>query len=238
MTGKNRRAFLKGTVTVAAMLGTPYKAMAMQADTNTFSMFAVIFEVHPREDGYQKYLDTAKELRPLLDDISGFETIERFGSVARKDWILSLSFWSDEAALTEWRVAERHHKAQQIGRDEVFQDYRIRVGQVIHDESFGSSPRIAARRSVYNDPALRKSSLVTILEATDAAPTDTEAEQFSSINTKGKSALLRAWTDEAAAFAYRDQTVAKGRRLRIVEVERDYGMFDRHQAPQYYPAKM
>ncbi len=203
----------------------------------TVSMFAVIFEVHPRVDGYQQYLDTAKELRPLLDEITGFQSIERFGSTTREGWILSLSFWTDEAALTEWRVLERHHQAQQVGRDKVFQDYRIRVGQVFHDEDFGSSVRIATRRSAYMDPVLRKMSFVTILEATGTILTDPDAEQFDSFYTEGKSALLRGWTDEAAATAYRDQAAATGHRLRIIEVERDYGMFDRHQAPQYFPGK-
>ena len=96
-------------------------------------MIAVIFEVEPHADRKQTYLDIAAELRPLLDEIDGFISIERFESLVQPGKILSLSFWRDEAAIREWRSAEEHKLAQHAGRESVFADYRLRVASVLRD---------------------------------------------------------------------------------------------------------
>lgn len=96
-------------------------------------MIAVIFEVEPRQDRRQHYLDIAAELRPLLDEIDGFVSIERFESLTTPGRILSLSFWRDEQAVQNWRNVEAHRRAQAAGRFEVFSDYRLRVAAVIRD---------------------------------------------------------------------------------------------------------
>ena len=51
---------------------------------------AVIFEVKPSNAGRSQYLSTAAALRPLLDEVDGFASIERFQSLLREGWILSL----------------------------------------------------------------------------------------------------------------------------------------------------
>jgi len=102
-------------------------------------MIAVIFEVWPDPARKQNYLDIAAELRPLLDDIDGFISIERFESLNESDKILSLSFWRDEDAIAEWRKLEQHRAAQTEGRGGVFQDYRLRVAGVMRD--YGMSER-------------------------------------------------------------------------------------------------
>ena len=96
-------------------------------------MFAVIFEVEPAAGRQQDYLDIAGALRPELEKIDGFVSIERFSSLATPGKILSLSFWRDEAALIRWRQHEAHHRAQWHGRSEIFADYRIRVVSVVRD---------------------------------------------------------------------------------------------------------
>jgi heme-degrading monooxygenase HmoA len=94
---------------------------------------AVIFEVVPREGERQTYLDIAAELRPLLEKIDGFISIERFESLSQPGKILSLSFWRDDAAIAAWRALEDHRAAQARGRAEVFADYRLRVAAVVRD---------------------------------------------------------------------------------------------------------
>ncbi|MEO8557811.1 MAG: antibiotic biosynthesis monooxygenase [Rhodospirillales bacterium] len=94
---------------------------------------AVIFEVKPREGLRQAYLDIAARLRPLLDQIDGFISIERFESLTTPGKILSLSFFRDEAALQQWRNLEQHRAAQSAGRERIFDDYRIRIAGVIRD---------------------------------------------------------------------------------------------------------
>lgn len=96
-------------------------------------MIAVIFEVEPRQGRRQHYLDIAAGLRPLLEEIDGFVSIERFESLTTPGRILSLSFWRDEQAVRNWRNVEAHRQAQAAGRSEVFSDYRLRVATVIRD---------------------------------------------------------------------------------------------------------
>ena len=102
-------------------------------------MIAVIFEVRTEPEHHQTYLDLAAELRPLLDGIDGFLSIERFQSLAEPGKLLSLSFWRDEQAVHAWRSLEAHRRAQATGRAEVFQDYRLRVATVLRD--YGMSQR-------------------------------------------------------------------------------------------------
>lgn len=96
-------------------------------------MIAVIFEALPNADQRQAYLDAAALLRPQLELIDGFISIERFESLSQPGKLLSLSFWRDEEAVARWRKLEAHRRVQSQGRDSVFSDYRLRVAQVMRD---------------------------------------------------------------------------------------------------------
>lgn len=102
-------------------------------------MQVVIFELTPKEGCKEAYLDIAAELRPLLDQIDGFISIERFESLIQPGKILSLSFWRDEQAVQKWREVELHRNAQQSGREDLFKDYRISVAQL--DRQYGMTDR-------------------------------------------------------------------------------------------------
>jgi heme-degrading monooxygenase HmoA len=105
-------------------------------------MIAVIFEVWPADGRKQTYLDIAASLKPELERIDGFLSIERFQSLADDGKILSLSFWRDEAAVAAWRNLEHHRQAQKAGREGVFRDYRLRVAHVLRD--YGMTERAEA----------------------------------------------------------------------------------------------
>jgi heme-degrading monooxygenase HmoA len=96
-------------------------------------MIAVIFEVEPAEGRKADYLDVAAQLRPLLEEIEGFISVERFQSLTDPSKILSLSFFTDEEAVLRWRDLPEHRKAQELGRGGVFADYRLRVAHVMRD---------------------------------------------------------------------------------------------------------
>lgn len=96
-------------------------------------MIAVIFEVFPHDDRKQDYLDIAAGLRPVLEKIDGFISVERFQSLTDEKKLLSISFFRDEDALQEWRNVMAHRKAQSAGRSKHFEDYRIRVAHVMRD---------------------------------------------------------------------------------------------------------
>ena len=105
-------------------------------------MIAVIFEVQIAEGKTAEYLDIAGELKPLLLEIDGFISIERFQSLTNDSQILSLSLWRDEEAIREWRNLESHRCAQSKGRDGVFESYRLRVAAIIRD--YGMDTRAEA----------------------------------------------------------------------------------------------
>jgi len=105
-------------------------------------MIAVIFEVEPAEGRRDAYLGIDADLRPLLDGIDGFLSIERFQSLADPNRILSLSFWRDEAAVKAWRTTEEHRQAQAAGRGGIFLGYRLRIAHVVRD--YGLQERVQA----------------------------------------------------------------------------------------------
>lgn len=96
-------------------------------------MIAVIFEGSPAEGRQDDYLDAAAALRPLLDGLDGFISIERFESLTTPGRLLSLSFWRDEAAVAAWRSDPSHRAGQAAGRNGIFAAYRLRVAEVIRD---------------------------------------------------------------------------------------------------------
>ncbi|HSN21992.1 MAG TPA: antibiotic biosynthesis monooxygenase [Usitatibacter sp.] len=107
-------------------------------------MVVVIFEVWPAPGRKPEYLDIAARLKPELEQVDGFISVERFQSLTDEGKILSLSFWRDEAAVQAWRNTGNHRRAQAKGRGGVFSDYRLRVASVARD--YGMKERAQAPR--------------------------------------------------------------------------------------------
>ncbi|MEZ5830466.1 MAG: antibiotic biosynthesis monooxygenase [Dongiaceae bacterium] len=105
-------------------------------------MIAIIFEVWPEADHRTDYFDIAAELRPVLETIDGFISVERFESLTEKGKFLSLSFWRDEEAVARWRNVAEHRVAQAKGRGGIFRNYRLRVASVLRD--YGMNERAEA----------------------------------------------------------------------------------------------
>jgi heme-degrading monooxygenase HmoA len=105
-------------------------------------MIAVIFEVEPHAGKKDAYLDAAARLRPLLSEIDGFISVERFESITQPGKFVSLSFWRDEDAVRRWRNLEAHRRVQSAGRNGIFADYRLRIAQVVRD--YGMDDRTEA----------------------------------------------------------------------------------------------
>jgi heme-degrading monooxygenase HmoA len=224
-------------------------------------MFTVIFEIQPRSDRRDAYLGLAGALRPELVATDGFIDNIRYGSKRREGWLLSLSTWRDEKALVRWRTNAPHHAAQETGRTKVFSDYHLRVGQVTADSD--PPPGHAVHEQRFDETEEGVAKLLTIVQARrppelaeDATPEEigrhlglpesahglVEWDVFDAILTPGDLLLLLAWRDAVAAnlgeramgtpHGTPVETRARRRRVRVV---RDYGMFRRHEAPQYYP---
>ncbi len=203
-------------------------------------MIALFFEVQTRPGHRDQYLDLAASLRPALVANGGCLFIDRFSSLTREDLLLSYQIWQDEAAMTAWRVHGYHHEVQTIGREKVFSDYRIRIAQVIHEERPGQPVWQPERRTPYNDPARRPSTYVVVAESKHAelpVKTESRRDSFKSVYRDGTFAHLIDVPDqqsgvELGRHLLKDSTMEY---VRIVEVMRDYGMYDRAEAPQYYP---
>ena len=217
-------------------------------------MFAVIFEVDPKASRRDEYFDLARMLKPMLEAIDGFIDIDRFASRRSQARVLSLSIWRDEKAVIRWRTQAEHHRAQERGRNQIFADYRLRVGEVTADTQPPKGVSVTQRR--FDETEIADAKAVTVTEVTfDAqglaarAPPaaalglDGNAEDlldhevFASIYHPGKLVLLASWRDAEAATRWMPAKpkVALAFRHRHVRIIRDYGMFERREAPQYYP---
>ena len=208
-------------------------------------MFAVIFEVTPKQSRWEDYLGYAQALKPELEKIEGFLDNERFESRSRKGRLLSLSLWRDEKAVVRWRTLEHHHKVQEKGRFEVFEDYHLRVGEVTSDTAPPKGQRLVQQRLDETETGAAKALTISewIGPAADLGLPRAGAqglvthEVFESITNEGKLLLLASWRDSAAAASWHPAKVAgKAPRHFQVRIIREYGMFDRREAPQYYPA--
>jgi heme-degrading monooxygenase HmoA len=218
-------------------------------------VFSVIFEVHPRSEQWDAYLGYAKMLRPELEQVDGFVDNIRYRSLTRDGWILSLSGWRDEKSVVRWRTRRRHHEVQEKGRSEILSDYHLRVGQITQDTRLPEGYGLVEQR--LDETEVGEATTVTLIDArrpaewvNQAAPDavakwlglapDAEGlvawDVFDAVLTPGDIILLLSWRDQAAAEAFEGAvSLQDGARLRRVRVVRDYGMFDRREAPQYYP---
>ena len=219
-------------------------------------MFSVIFEVHPKPDQCDSYLGYAKMLRPELEQVDGFVDNIRYRSLTRGGWILSLSGWRDEKALVRWRTNAKHHDAQENGRGRVLLDYHLRVGQITQDTRVPEG--LVLREQRLDETEVGSGTAVTLIDAKrppDWVKAATDPKQvaeglgfkpdtvnpvswdvFDAVLTPGEVLVLVTWRDQIAVEAFEGGfSLRQGVRMRRVRVIRDYGMFDRREAPQYYP---
>jgi heme-degrading monooxygenase HmoA len=214
-------------------------------------MFAVIFEVVPKQDQFDRYLELGKLLRPEIEKIDGFIDNERFESQRTKGRILSLSTWRDEKAVIRWRTLAVHHEVQEKGRFEVFRDYHLRVGEITADSHPPHGQTLHQQRLDETEVGAAKFVTISERDGENGEPVSTdlladlglpaigtrglaEHEVWGSIYNPGKLLLLASWRDAGSVNAWRPVAPRGGLRQRTVRVIRDYGMFDRREAPQYY----
>jgi heme-degrading monooxygenase HmoA len=219
-------------------------------------MFAVVFEVHPAQGRKAEYLGLAKYLKPILETIDGFIDNERFESKRREGWVLSLSTWRDEKALVRWRSQGEHHKVQEQGRSGIFSDYRLRVCEVTADTHPPPGLQVIEQRfdttRTGNAKALAITEVSPTSEASFAAHPGlltshlgfearseglTDYDAFESITNPGKMLLLTSWktAEDAARWTPSAFPGVAELRHRCVRNVRDYGLFERREAAQYFP---
>ena len=213
-------------------------------------MFAVIFEVQPKKEQFDDYLDLAKFLKPDLEKIDGFIDNERFVSQRTEGRLLSLSTWRDEKAVIRWRTLGVHHEVQEKGRFEVFEDYHLRVGEITADSEAPGQKLLQQR---LDETEVGEAKCVTISELSPAArsrparilpdlglPEPARRHRWTRRSSKAFTIPASCCCSRPGEMRPRPTLAAEAAapdelRHRQVRIIRDYGMFDRREAPQYYP---
>jgi heme-degrading monooxygenase HmoA len=219
-------------------------------------MFSVLFEVRPRSDQWDTYLGKAKMLRPELERIDGFVENIRYKSLQREGWILSLSNWRDEKSVVRWRTQMQHHEVQALGRGEILQDYHLRVGEIMSDNQLPAGMVLKQHRT--DETEVGEGTMATIITARrpEGHPANAIAcsqflgldiysgetlvswDVYEAVLTPGDLALMMVWKNCEALTNFEnidELLLPDTHRIRHVRIIRDYGMFDRREAPQYYP---
>lgn len=203
------------------------------------TMLALVFEVSPREGHESHYFERAAILRPRVEANPGLLFLDRYRSLSRPGIILSHSLWKDEASLNSWRTDKVHRSAQDAGRSTHFADYRIRIAPVIEHIEAGiahSGLRKLADQAAtpefehdVGDATVKYLLLVASLGALDCG----SGETFESLNKSGVNLTV---TVENTLSAAQESVVQMNEISQVTDIKcctvlRDYGMFDRAQAP-------
>ena len=217
-------------------------------------MFSAMLEVHPIPEQVDAYLSMAKMLRPELDKIDGFIDNNRYASLTREGWLLSLSSWRDEKSLIRWRTEATHNKIMQAARDRVFSDYRLRIGQTVSDTHVpaghvqleqrldvtetGLGKAVTLHDGKFSPERVKQSGAEVVAKALGvdtSAPDLVSWDVFDALLAPGDVIAVLTWCDHAAAETFLGEAAtADASRLRNIRIVREYGMFDRREAPQYF----
>ena len=200
-------------------------------------MIGLFFEVMPRPGHEEAYFNIAAGLRPELDKNPGLMFIDRFKSLVRPRIILSHSHWRDEASLAGWRTHAKHHVAQIAGRQQHFEDYRLRIGQLVCEwlPLAGDLHGLETTNS-YNDPALQQERFMIVSTAKAPVEAGAESDVLASVSREGEYIVLTPTPSLRDGLQTVEQLSLTGvmTSVRLFLVSRDYGMYDRKEAPQYY----
>lgn len=199
-------------------------------------MHALLFEMKPKAGHEDHYFAHAQSLRPLLADHAGLLYLERFKSMSRPNVILSHSHWRDEASLAKWRSDPNHHKSQSAGRYKHFADYRIRISHVLKMARRGAAELKWSVEGAYASVDANPPRYLTII-ASENEPATQNGECFHSVTTEGRFLCFGEAGSREDGVEAVDGASANPRvtNAMLTLVSRDYGMFERTEAPQYFP---
>lgn len=202
-------------------------------------MIALFFEVTPKPGAEGRYLDMAAALKPALEASGGVLFLDRYNSMSRPGTLLSHQIWADEAALVRWRTNGQHHATQAAGRTKILADYRLRVGPVIAEGGEGGGVIAQLEGLPYNDPLLTSERFVVLVRSYGrAVPAAQSGEAFESVYRAKEFAWIGQVADRNEGYAALRRVASEEgvSAAALVLVSRDYGIADRREAPQYFPA--
>ena len=194
-------------------------------------MLALLFEVMPKPGHTEHYFRHVDILKPVLAKHTGMVWLDRYRSLSRDNLILSHQLWEDDAAITRWREDKVHQGSQSAGRNKHFQDYRIRIAEVFARVDKGEEmQRFATGADASGD-------YLIVGHSRDEALLEL-GESFASVNIPGNFAGISQAADEDQALEALSSIAEKPAMTWAfaARMTRDYGMYERAQAPQDYPA--
>lgn len=200
-------------------------------------MLALLFEMEPRQGHEDHYFEHAARLRPLVMKHEGLLFLERFKSLSRPNIILSHSIWRDEASIATWRADCEHQRSQVAGRFEHFRDYRIRIAPVLtffDAKSAQKPPKV--KKDAYGLQSAGAQDRFVVISRRKAGADKGAIETFSSVMHAGAFLCVESVENEQAGRdTVRDlKEKPDVTSALLARVCRDYGMFDRTEAPQYF----
>lgn len=190
-------------------------------------MHALFFEVRPHPGHLEHYFQHVDRLRPILAQHKGLAFLDRYACLSDKDVLLSHQLWESEDAIVAWRSDATHRRSQTAGNKVHFADYRIRVGvRVLH---WRTGPDHEISHAEAKQVAQHVLALYCNQPVVEAGYT-----AFESYNNEGKFVALVTYEDfESAKAAWISQIGRDGlEEAAVYNIRRDYGLFDRDQAPQ------
>lgn len=102
--------------------------------------YAVIF-TSERTDEDQGYGAMAARMAELAAEQPGFLGVESARS--NEGLGITVSYWASLEAIAAWKAVLEHREAQQLGRDQWYRRYRVRVCKVEREYGF-EAPAAAA----------------------------------------------------------------------------------------------
>jgi len=219
-------------------------------------MFSVLFEILPRAEQREAYAGIGGRLLPELEQVPGFVDNVLYRSLLREGWILSLSTWRDEKSVVRWRTRALHHEAQDKGRAEILADYHLRIGEVTYDTDVPDGYKLHDQR--LDETEVGAGTAITLIDASQvpewvASQNAHEIalylgfdlnsygdcvswDVFEAVFTPGDIILLCSWKDQPSALDFAQYALGpEDSRVRAARIVRDYTMFDRREAPRYFP---
>ena len=192
-------------------------------------MLALFFEVMPKPGHEDDYFRHVGVLKPVLEQHTGMVWLDRFKSLSRGNVILSHQLWVDDAAIVRWREDKQHQGSQTAGRYRHFEDYRIRIAELFLRVEQG-------KPAVQFELSENASGDYIVAVHSSGKPLDGFDESFASVNIADAYVGLATVANAEAATKLLtrladDQNMSWGFAARMT---RDYGMFERDQAPQDY----
>lgn len=189
-------------------------------------MHALFFEVRPHPGHLEHYFEHVARLRPVLARHSGLAFLDCYSSLRESDLLLSDQLWESEEAIVGWRTDAVHRRSQSAGRQVHFANYHIRVGaRVLYWK-----PNMANASA----QAEADSDALHVVAIYGRRPVETEGfRNFESVNHKGNFIALRTVDGLALAEATLKTQIGTPEfdEGAAYCIRRDYGQFDRTQAP-------